>query len=81
LRSGIDPAGIHAHPEGGIDQIWIAGRQRQRRIHLVGGGGVVMILLGDTAGELAAVERCRDLAAALRLGVDRRRKRQDQRNR
>jgi hypothetical protein len=40
-----------------------------------------MILLGDTAGEIAAVERCRDLAAALRLGVDRRRKRQDQRNR
>ena len=74
LGGGIDTAGVHAHAEGGIDQLGIGRRQRQRRVHLIGRRVVVVILLGHARGEIAAVERGRDLAAPLGLGLRLRRR-------
>ena len=71
LGRGVDTAGIHAQPEGGIDQLRIVRRLGKRQIDLVGGGIVVVILLGHARGKVAAVERdqrhCSHLRAALRL--------------
>ena len=57
LRRCVDAAGIHAQPEGGVEQLRIVRRLGERQVDLVGGGVVVVILLGHARGEIAAVER------------------------
>ena len=71
-RRLVDAAGIHAQPEGGVEQLRIVRRLGERQVDLVGRGIVVVILFGHARGEIAAVERDQgDLRAALRLRLGR----------
>jgi hypothetical protein len=69
LRRRIETAGIQAHAEGGLQQLGIVRRLRQRQIELLGAGVVVMILLGDARGEVAAAERDRRRRRPVALGL------------
>ena len=68
LSGLVDAPGIHAQPEGGVDQLGIVRRLAECQVDLLDSGVVIMILLGDAGGEIAAAERdCRRLQTARRL--------------
>ena len=70
LRRLIDAPGIHAQPEGGVDQLGIIRRLGERQVDLLGSGIVIVVLLGHARGEIAAAQRDRrELQAARRLGL------------
>ena len=54
LSGLVDAPGIHAQPEGGVDQLGIIRRLAERQVDLLGSGIVVVVLLGDAGGEIAA---------------------------
>src|SRR5262249_13712321 len=71
----VDPAGVHAQPEGRVDQVRIGRILAECKVDLVGGGIVVVILLGDSRGEVATAQGDeRELQAARRLGLPLRRR-------
>ena len=89
LCRGVETAGIDAQPEGAVGELEIARGLGEGQIQLLGAGLVIMVLLGDAAGEVAAAERDRGelaagwlrlalLRAAAGLGLDGERKRKQE---
>ena len=75
LSGLVDAPGIHAQPEGSVDQLGVIRRLGERQVDLLGSGIIVVILLGDAGGEITTAERDRrqlQAARRLRLALGRR---------